>query len=168
MDKMNNSFSNDNSKWQIENSLTQMKIRSHNHRKTTQNGKLKLYSPQWNFSHQIPHNLKNQVKNTFTQFSFLYTPEKIPRDNTARPNSTKKILFSTSWKFDQANTHLFPFKGTNLSLQSRQFEFLVFFAILWCFFIIRGACYLVSVSIWTCQKLVCWVCWNCSYNFSIF
>ncbi len=51
---------------------------------------------------------------------FLYTPEKIPRDNTARTNenSTNQIFFSTSkWKFDQANAHLFPFietlKGQN-------------------------------------------------------
>ena len=61
---------------------------SHNHQMTTHNGKLKIHSPKWKFNHlyeyfpilqtifqvdnspihhQITHNFKNQVKNTFTQ-----------------------------------------------------------------------------------------------------
>jgi hypothetical protein len=63
-----------------ENSITSMKILpSFKHFLVTTNSNLKFIHPNENLT-------------------FLYTPEKIPRDNTAQPNesSTKQILFSTS------------------------------------------------------------------------
>ncbi len=103
---------NDNSKWQIENSLTQSKIQS-----------LKIFPFSKHFQRQIFKltiltfaikfltilKIKLKIHPNENSTKFLYTPEKIPRDNTARPHEilAKQILFSTSkWKFDQENTHL--------------------------------------------------------------
>jgi hypothetical protein len=116
-----------------ENSVTQI---------TTQNGKLRIHSPKWKFTHlnenspihrtfprhtrdefelqveksnqwkfshppkSIPHNFKTQVENSLTQM-------KIWQKFISLRKFQKGQHCSAKWKFDEANTHLFPFKGTN-------------------------------------------------------